>query len=448
MNKNKLIFAIIWALLLVFILFTVMTLQKSSEWTNTSNTSSDFTIWLIAEKDIDPYPIIENFKKINPDYSSSNIVIEKFTNYEDYYYTLSSALSSDKWPDVFVLNNNEKNSIFSNQATWVHPDVLNPNDFRKKFKWVFSDDLILTYDDWEEVQEFLAWVPVWYETLWIFYNRRYVKDSDLTSISSLNNKVSELKTQKPSLIPIWIWNWSTVKYAGDILAQFFMLENDVAWLSDLIWNTLKQWIVSYLLYWDVDWYNSYDSRFMELSNLWQNSIDLFSRWETFMVVWYPRLIKEIKEKWFSKNFLLASAFPHYYSWDWSTLVNYDYFVINKDSLNQDLANAFLSYLSTDIWAENYLSVFSYYLPALLSLESDKLEDKIDEDFNLVLWDFFNNEYNLSSFDKWIKNLYDKWVISVLDNWANYENAFSDLKNSILCKTKKIVSLENLSEDCE
>jgi hypothetical protein len=446
MNKNKLIFLIIWAGLLIILLFIVFNLKKdSSTWVKTT---WNFNIWILWDNVDNARLVVEKFKSIHPEYSSKIINVESFSSYDDYLYALTSAITADKTPDIFVLNNNEKNSVFSNQVIWIDPQIINPNDFRKKFKWVFADDLIITIWEWEQKQEFLVWIPVWYETLWVFYNRRYIKASEISSLSWLNNVVTELKDKYKNLIPIWIWNGSTVLNASDIITQFFMLENGVSWLSDVVWTKLKQWLASYLLYWDTSWYNGFDSRFMELSSVWQNSIDLFSKWETFMVVGYPRLIKEIAEKWFSKNFLLASVFPHYYSWDWNTLVNYNYFVINKDTTEYVLANDFLSYLATDMWADDYLNNFPYYLPALLSLESDKLEEKISEDYNVVLKDFYNPDYELSSFDKWIKSLYDKDIISILDNSSNYESAFNKFRTTILCKAWKIATLENLSNNCD
>jgi len=278
MNKNKIILAIVWWVLITLIIFIAFNLNSSWPTDQWAKSSWTFDIWMLWDNVTDSNLIAENFKSLYPQYSNAVINIESFSNYDDYSLALISSITADKAPDVFVLNNNEKNSIFSNQVIWVDPNIINSNDFRKKFKWIFADDLITSVWEWETLQEFLVWVPVWYETLWIFYNRRYVKNSELASLSWLNNVVANLKDKKPSLIPIWIWNGSTVRFASDIVTQFFLLEDDISWLSDVTWTKLKQSLVSYLLYWDVNWSNGFDSRFMELSNLWQNSIDLFSKW--------------------------------------------------------------------------------------------------------------------------------------------------------------------------
>lgn len=442
MNKNKIFFAIIGAILLALIIYAIFVLRGAKQ--TDENSGWTFTIWMIWNERDWGLKVVEHFKELYPDYSSKNIVVEVFPSYDDYYYSFVSALTSWKTPDVFVLNNNERNSIFSNQVVWLDSSYISSNDFRKKYKWFFSDDLIIP--SWED--EFVSWIPVWYESLGIYYNRRYVKNSEIKSLAWLNNVVSELKEKNKSVIPIWIWNWSTVIDSWDIVTQFFMLEDKVDWLEDLVWWNLINGLATYFLYWDRNWENGYDSKFMELTNLWQTSVDMFSKWETFMVVWYPSLIDVIDEKWFSKSFLLASPFPHYHSWEWKTLVNYNYFVINKDSEEMELANVFLSYLSSDIGAENYLDQFRYLLPWLMSLESDRLDEKIHKNFNVVLSDFYNPDYELSSFNKWVKNIYDKNIISILDNSANYESTFWKFRSEILCKEKKIETLENLSTDCE
>ena len=364
-NKNKVVFSVIWIFLLLAIIFLLVTMKNAdnNNW-NTSKTEN-FKIWLYGYNVDNYYDLIDDFKKVYPDYKDKKILIENFTSYEDYTYTLMSALSSWVWPDIFVLNNNEKNSVFSNQILWIDPKIVNPNDFRKKYKAVFSDDLISTVaSEWWN-KEFLLWLPVWYETLWIFYNRRYVKDTDLKNLSTLNNVISDLKGRYSDLIPIWIWNGSTVYNSADIITQFFMLQWWVVWVSALNWTVLKEALASYLLYWDTTWYNWYNSRFQELKDTKKNSLYLFSRWEVLMVVWYPSLIQNIKANWFSKTMLQASYFPHYFSWGWKTLVNYNAFVINKDTKNPLTRPFHLQLESKFIYSINILlyfisSIFAIY----------------------------------------------------------------------------------------
>ena len=106
MNKNKLIFAIIWVILILLLFFVVLNLKKS--WNSSSNTKTtwNFSIWMLWDN-VDWWRlVVENFKKMYPDYSSKTISVESFSNYDDYSNALTAAIISNKAPDIFFLNNN------------------------------------------------------------------------------------------------------------------------------------------------------------------------------------------------------------------------------------------------------------------------------------------------------------------------------------------------------
>jgi len=64
MNKNKLIFAIIWSILLGLILFTVAWLNKNKSTNDSKSTPSDFTIWMICNNINWATNVVNNFKKV------------------------------------------------------------------------------------------------------------------------------------------------------------------------------------------------------------------------------------------------------------------------------------------------------------------------------------------------------------------------------------------------
>jgi hypothetical protein len=282
--------------------------------------------------------------------------------------------------------------------------------------------------------------------LWIYYNFQRVKRSDLDNLSSLNNTIASLKQKNNWIIPLWIWNWTTVYDATDIATQF-LVSSGVNWIS---WISLKKWLADYLSYWDTTGINWYNARFSELKNDNKTSLHLFSRWEIYMVIWYPSLINRIKDAWwYSKNLLQVAPFPHSLVWWWNTLVNYNYFTINKSTSNLGLAQNFLAYLATDAWEQKFLDSYPYYLPALVSLETEEMSEKlINSDFNITLWDFYNEKVELVSFDKWIRDIYDKEITLLLDNAFQQEQSYTKLKDTIMCKLDKIKNFENLSEKCE
>lgn len=449
LNKNKLIFWIVWLIFVVMIIFLVFMVNswKNNDKTDTS-TENTIKIWMVWEP-FNASNFINSFKELHTAYKDKNITIEIFPGYEEYTETLASALLVWQWPDIFVLNNNDKSSIFLDQIVWVQSDIVNPSDFRKKYNWFFANDLIESYQDEKSVtKEHLIWVPVWYETLWVYYNRKFLKNTDLENLSAMNNVIADLKNKHVNIIPIGIWNWTTVYNSADIVTQFFML-SWANWISEVNWTSLKEWLSSYLSYWDINWINWYNSKFQELKpNKW-NSLSLFSGWDVLMVVWYPSLIYRIKEAWwFSKDFLEVAPFPHYNNTTWKTLVNYHYFVINKDTPNMAFAQSFLWYLATDNWANNFLNNVPYLLPWLLSLEAERLEYKLDSGYNIVLGDFYKDTFDFSSFDKWLVSTYNKELELLLDYEEYPESFYNDFRDMILCKLKKITTFTNLWTSCE
>jgi ABC-type glycerol-3-phosphate transport system substrate-binding protein len=185
---------------------------------------------------------------------------------------------------------------------------------------------------------------------------------------------------------------------------------------------------------------------MESSN--KNNLDLFSRWEIAMVIWYPRMLFDINEKWFRKSALYAKPFPWYFDGSWKSLVNYNYFVINKNTKNENAAISFLQYLNSDKWELAYLKKFPYYLPARVSLEEDVLDMPIIEWYNIKLEDFNNTSLEKASFDKKIKLIYDREIQDILDDKFNYLNKFMNMRDSLICKFNKIINFEWLSISCK
>ena len=454
MNKNKLILAIVAGLFAVFIIWIVINLN-AWKWDqgNNSQTVADFTIWLYNDESEWMDETLIEFKQKYPAYQNTTFNVESFTNYEDYTYALISAFAQGKWPDIYEINNSEKNSILYQFSEWINPAVINPNDFRKKFQSVFADDLIEVQEIENEGEvekvEYLRGLPIGFETLGIFYNKaKRIIASDFESMWSLNATISELKDTFSNGVPLALWNGTTVQNVSDIIIQFFLLENDIKTLEDLTWWKMKSALTSYMLYGDVNEENAYNIRFSDMTSLDTSGLDLFVRSEVFMIMGYPRMLQQIEDKWFNKGLLAAESFPFHNLAGGKTSVNYDYLVKNKDSGKKELSDELFQYLSSDSWADEYLDNYNYYLPALLSLESDKLEDKILDDYSLVLWDFYNPDHLLQTFDIWVKNIFDREIINILDSQSNYLDTFAEMQTSIVCKANKYSLLQNLSNSCK
>jgi ABC-type glycerol-3-phosphate transport system substrate-binding protein len=451
MNKNKIIFGILWGIIVLLLLVGVMYMNASTKTTNTgTKVNGPISIWIIGDSKDVFQQIVSDFKAQNKEFWSANVNIESFSNLEEYNLALSSSFIKGKSPDIFVLNSNES-SQFEDQITGLSPTIFNPQDFRKNFKEFFGEALIKstpnpTGDKSAAPVEFVVWVPVWYETLGIFFNRRFFQAKDMTSWSNISEAARLISEKNSTMIPIALWNGSVTPYASDIISQFFLLDGFSS-LEAVEWKKMKESLATYLSYGDANGDNKFNTRTTELINSGKNALHMFSRDDTAAVVGYPRMINEIEALWFKKTFLLAAPFPHYSLTDGKTLVNYNYFVINKNTKNYAFSEKFLTYLASESWAKKYLSVYPYYLPAMINLEAELFSQKIHPSFNIVLKDFYSDT-TFWTFNKSVWYLYDTEMIKVLDDSVNAISRFETVKKILLCKSKKILNLSNLSIKCE
>jgi hypothetical protein len=439
MNNRKLIFWIIWALLIIILLSVLIFAKWDTRKKGVAKSSWDFKIWIVWDSAKNFEEFISSFKEDNKSMANVIYSIQSFPNYEEYSNALTSAIIKWVAPDIFVLNNNEE-SIFEEKVLALSNSDIDIHNFRKEHKNIFNNDLIVSQWEWNEKQEFLKWIPVWYETLWIFFNKWVPFRLNATNFTSLSSLLGIIEKKKEdNLVTIGIWNWNVLN-AWDILAQYLLI-NKIKSLDD---SKYKSWLSEYTTYGSLNWDNLYNSLFEN----WENNIDLFIDKKIGSIIAYPRVIEKLQTSWFSKQFLYATPFPHRFSWDGPSLANYNYFVINKETSQEKVALTFLKYLNSKEWAENYLAKYKYYLPAKIELEEKLWEWNISNYFqNIQLRDFYSDE-PLSSFNKWNKVIYDKEIISVLNNFNSYLSAFEKFKTSTLCKSNKILNLTNLSVSCD
>lgn len=444
MNRNKLIFSIIWWVVVLFILFIIFTIKNAAEESQNSwATSSDFTIWTLNDDQTKFDEYLKTFRQKNENYKDAKINIVSFSNYEDYYNSLIWAFLNWNGPDLFVLNNNDS-KLFDSQIAAVDPTIITPDDFRKNYDIIFSNDLIESAQTWSIAWEYVRWIPLWYEVLWMFYNFRDLRGKNLKTWWGVNDAIKEISDWNNPVI--WIWNWSTVEYSQDIITQFF-LQDWFKTLDELSLTNSRNSLWRYFLFWDSKLDNKYDWKFQEMKSLWKTNLDLFALWDIQMIIWYPRMLEEIDKKWFNKSFLRVETFPAFSENSWNLLANYNYFVSNKNSKDKVLWNELLKFFASEEWQKKYLEIFNYYLPSMLSLVSDRLEQTLRNDYVIKYKDFYNSSFDLVSFDKKNRVIYDKDIKNVLDNSSNSQESFEKFRKTLLCISAKMLKQENMSMSC-
>lgn len=441
-NKNKIIFWAIWVVLLILILLIVFTLQKWAPEQQTRD-RGEFVIWTLYDDVWKMNSFVNTFKQKHSKYESKRIEVVSFENYSDYFYSLVWSFLRWDSPDLFVLNNSDWD-FFKEKTLWVDPSVITPSYFRNNFELVFQNDLISRVEIDGQVVEYLKWIPVWYEKLWIFYNFRELRWADLSTWGWVNEAIRQLRNRWS--IGIWIWNGSSVYRVWDVI-KWFLVQDWFTSLDRLSQNDIRNTFSRYFVFWDNNWDNKYNQEFDRMINAWLNNLDLFSRWELHMVVGFPRMIKEIDKKWYNANFLRASSFPQQSLNNWQTLIDYNYFVINKDTRDLDLSLDFLKYISSEEWQNNYLSLFSHYMPSFISLVNDRLNKKIDDSYNITHESFYDSDVELKSFITPLKTNFDEGIKKVLDNPINYQNSFENLRKRLVCLSGQMINWSNLGGSC-
>lgn len=448
MNKNKLIAAIIWGVLVVLLVIWLTMLEWSSNAKKqpTKSEKGTFSIWIYWDSVSSFQAFLSAFKEKNKNLSQLDFNVVSFNDPTDYFESLSLAFFKGQAPDMFVLDNNE-NSLFEEKTLLLPPEVVNVSKFREEYHTLFSDDLIITVPttDWWSA-EYIKGLPIGYETLGIVYNRRsWFKAPDMNSLSGIRSAISRIWSAK--INPMALGNGSTVVDSWDILAQFLLLNKvyGLAWADEA---KVKQALGEYTMFGNTQWENAYNDLFVETKTSGKTNIDLLLEWSVWATVMYPRNIKQLEWKTSLKNTLFAAPFPHTYGWDGPSLARYQTFVVNSSTAQLNTAYSLLSYMNSDEGALLYHDLHPYYLPARVNLEEELSSKRISNFFSaLTLWDFYSIE-PLASFNKSSKAFYDTWINTVLDDFANYLDSFKTFQNYTLCKQSKVLTLSNLWQSCE
>jgi len=439
MNINKIVFAILWAIIIFLIAMLVTQLNRWVQPSQTQVQRWDFNIWILDENIADFQKIVSDFKENFPDYANTTIWVETFSDKNLYYDTIISALWAWIAPDIFMLSNAEFSPL-SNFISAVSPEVLSPSDFRRDFHPVFADDLIVRSED---NIDFLSWVPVWYQVPALFYNRRnFPRSSELLDWGRLNIEMLSL-AEKWDTIPLALGDGATIT-RSDWIINSFLAQEWVKALSETQNTHTRQAFSQYRSWWMIGTQNYMD---LIKKTQWDTDIEYFAEWRVAAMLGYPKDLKRIAEIGYQSNMLFVTPFPLS---EWKTdavAIDYDYFVVQKNTSNITLAENFLWYLASEKWQRMFAEIFPHYLPAHSWLAVEFEEQKVHPNFNVVYRNFLSSPTELISYSVENREMYKNWLETILqsENW--FDTAFQSLKARILCSTKKYRDFTDISIQC-
>ncbi len=163
-------------------------------------------------------PIIQNFQK---EYPEIELVYRQFPNATEYHSVLMKQLKRGKGPDIFLFPTEKKTEVLE----YINPTTINRAE---GFAGLLGQDLIKN--------KLLYGLPLWMDSLMIFYNKRYYPDG----IASAWYDFAE-QTRDINIAGIATGRLDDLKYGWDILKTLLLQKNIVlaGQPSNAVFDTLE-----------------------------------------------------------------------------------------------------------------------------------------------------------------------------------------------------------------
>ncbi|MBP8016504.1 carbohydrate ABC transporter substrate-binding protein [Candidatus Gracilibacteria bacterium] len=467
MPKNKIIFLSVGLSVLLLLIFGIYWLSTYSKSKSNYGGPKEFNIWVVRDESAGYSDIITGFKAKYPEFNKTSIKVTKFSSYADYEKILINVMGDGNSPDIFVVNNNG-GTLLEQKVVALPDDIINVDNFSKKFNKVF-DELIIenTEKDKEGTEKtvsYLKGIPTGYETLGVFYNWKLVKNIPATW-SDLDEEIKN-NGQKENYATIGLGLGGKYVFSANDIFTLMLLQNKISNYRNLNQVTSINSLGAYFSYVN-DINNNILSLKSEMDQLNLTTVDLFVRGKIGMLIGYPSLLREIElavkrtagNSALDKKTLKSSELFQITSGSGNSsdknpnvnLVNYNYFAISKLSKNQKMGYKFLSYLSTKDAQKKYMKSFAFYLPALKELEEERLDENMDSNYERVKYkSFLTDGVELQSFDKGLKNEYDYYFYNHLNDFDTQEkkNILNNAIKFIDCNKNHLINNSSFEEECK
>lgn len=462
MSQRKIIFFIILGILTIGIAigFTYISNQQQSKKTSTKT----ITIW-ITDGTTESYKnIIQGFKKYAPEYKNTEFIIEKQTNDTNRYRNmLLSTFTEWNWPDIFMLKNGE-DAILETKIEPIPSTVIDIWDFDKRYDDIFQD-LVYSTGSWKEKIKYIKWIPLWFETLWVFYNKKLIREIPKTW-DEMDNLYNESSTDGYPT-NLWFGPLYTPNMI-DILSLWFIKGGITSYLRVNDWKDILAQYIKYVSFWIAKTSNQWSDdisttvRTLNDTKAWMNedkttTLDLFIQWKIAMILWYPSLILELEksnkrsESSIDTNNILTELIPQGDIQKKQNIGKYAYFGISKYSKNSLASLKFLTYLLTPEAEKFYINEYPYMIPAQIEFFATAKNTSLSEVFKRTKLDSFVPvlKEEISTFDYGIKSQFEKYLRDGMDHseTTDIEIITKNISLEISCEINSLTGWQK-NKDCQ
>lgn len=462
MSQKKIIFLVIVGILALSIIigFTYISNQQQKKKPSTGT----IKIWITDGTTESYQGIIDGFKKYAPEYARTEILIEKQTSDPDRYRTLLlSTITEGNGPDIFMLKKWE-DDILESKIEPIPGDVLDFWDFEKRYDDIFRD-LVYSTGTWEDKKTVIKWVPLWFETLGIFYNKTLIRDVPKT-LDELDLTYSESSSDA---YPTNIWLSPTYTPNMIDIYPLWLIKDGVDTYVDVY--DRKSTLESYLNYGALESQNSKintedtntantkvlnDEKPAMLKGK-NTTLDLFMEWKISMVLWYPSLVLDLEksskrvEESIDSNDILTERIIQISKQKKQNIGKYNFFWISKYTNNGLASMKFLEYLLTPEAQRLYMNEYPYIIPAQVEFYATTKKIALSENFSKTKLDSFVPllEEKLSVFHYGIKSKFERYLKDWLDTSTepDIESITKNISVEIGCEINWLTGW-SVSSDCQ
>ncbi len=459
MSPRKILFFIIASIVLSILVIGIIYFSGQKKTINKAPIS--IKIW-ITNGTTDSYKsLIDGFKKYAPEYKKTEIIIEKQPSDPDRYRTLLlSTLTEGNGPDIFVLNNGE-DAILETKIEPIPDSMLNIWDFEKRYDDVFLDLLFSSWS-WKDKKKFLKWVPLGYETLWIFYNKTLIREVPktwneleaiypdfITDVYPTNIGLGPTYTPNMvDILPIWLNNENTKDYSDASNSK-----NGIEWYLNhgniVIWAKQNEWdsVVSKTL----------NNKKIDMLQGKINTLDLFMQWDIAMIIGYPSLVLELEKSSKragssrSDGVILTDRIPQVSIQDKKNIAKYSYFGISKFTKEWEASVKFLEYLMTPDAQRLFMNEYPYLIPAQSEFYETIMTHALSETLNRTKLAPFIPMIGeqLSVFQYWLKSRFERYLREGIDTTEtpDIESIATKISKEISCEISASTQWD-ISKDCQ